>query len=103
MCKSCGKTLLNCICLQEDKEVKGQEVASVLTYKAAMEYETETHTHTVVFRGVSPMPFRMNALWCQRSSLCAHTDKTIEKERAKGKNDLARGDICRKKRQKSFY
>lgn len=47
-----------------------------------MEFDVQTqiHAHTAVFRRVSPMPFRMNVLWCQSGSPCAHTDRTIDRE-----------------------
>lgn len=102
LCKSSWKTILNCKNLREDKEVKGQEVASVLTYKTAMEFENKKkHTHTVVFRGVSPMPFRMNALWCQRDSLCAHRQNNREGKSEKEEWHSKRGYM--QEQETSFY
>lgn len=103
LCKSSWKTILNCKNLREDKEVKGQEVASVLTYKTAMEFENKKSTPTQWYSGESLL---CPSGWMHcgvREIVFVHTDKTIEKERAKRKNDIARGDICRNKRQKSFY
>lgn len=70
------------MCLQGDERSEGKRFARVLTYGGPMEFDvhTQMHTHTAVFRRVSPMPFRMNVLWCQRGSPCAHTDRTIDKE-----------------------
>lgn len=78
-------------------------MARVLTYGGPMEFDVhaQMHTHTAVIRRVSPMPFRMNVLRCQRDSPCAHTDRTIDREteRERGKKDIARGDMERREKE----
>lgn len=62
-----------------------------------MEFDVQAqmHTHAVAFRRVSPMPFRINVLWCQRGSPCMPRDKTRDRWGEKMEEDIAGRDIWR--------
>lgn len=67
---------------------RSARLANVLTYKAAAELEIQMCTYPSAFRRVSLslLPFRMNALWCQRSRPCAtQTLETFENRGGRGK------------------
>lgn len=65
---------------------RSAKLADVLTCKAAAELEIQTYPATFRRVSLSLLPFRMNAMWCQRSRPCAtQTLETFENRGGRGK------------------